>query len=252
MTTGTNHLDDRHRIYEQRSLEVGEDFARYADWITTPMLPFIHGRVLEIGAGIGTIAERYVDRATTSVLLEPAENLHRVLAARMARRPRVETVCGFLDEVVAPGGEGDGRFAARSFDTVVMVNVLEHIADDGGTIALVEQLLGAHGRVVIFVPALPRLYGSYDDEVGHVRRYTKSGLWHLLASHGLRVDTLTYVDLLGIAPWFVSGRLLRSRQVSHGSAKLYDRTVVPLSRTVDRLVGPPIGKNLFAVAYAER
>lgn len=249
MSASTNHLDDQHRVYEKRSLEVGEEFHRYADWIMRPLLPHIHGRVLEIGAGIGTIADRYVDRTTSAVLLEPAQNLHAMLATRMRPRPHVQTTCGFLDEVV--GRQVDGvDFALGSFDTVVMVNVLEHISDDIGTMALVRSLLRPHGRVVVFVPALPRLFGSYDEKVGHVRRYTKRSLRGLVTMRDFRVSELAYVDLLGMAPWFVSGRLLRQQEVGQRSAQIYDRAAVPVCRVVDRLTGPPVGKNLRCVAYA--
>jgi SAM-dependent methyltransferase len=239
--SGSNHLDAKHRVYEQRSLEVGEEFRRYADWIVAPMLPHIRGRVLEIGAGLGTIAERYLDRASSAVLLEPARNLHGSLAARMAGRSHVSTACGFLDEVA--GQEAGGvSFALMSFDVVVMVNVLEHIEDDVGTLALVRSLLRPGGRLIIFVPAVPALHGTYDEKVGHVRRYTKRQLGGIVATRGFNVERLRYVDMLGMAPWFLSGRLLRQQ--------IYDRFVVPMCRAVDRVSGPPIGKNLLCIASA--
>lgn len=247
MAPAPNQLDDEHRIYDMRSLEVGDELARYTDWLVTPLLPLVRGRVLEIGAGLGAVADRYVHRADEAVLVEPARNLHATLAARMAGRPGVHTRCAFLDQIAGQVVDGvDLR--AGSFDLVVLVNVLEHIEDDRGTMALVRHLLRPGGQLFVFVPALPVLYGADDRRVGHVRRYTRRTLRDAVEPSGLVIERLTWFDLLGTVPWFVHGRLLRRDTVATSGARLYDRVVVPVCRAVDRLVGPPVGKNLVMVA----
>ncbi len=245
--TPHNQLGAEQRVYEQRSLEVAEELSRYSDWVTDAIRPHLAGRVLEVGAGLGAISSRYVDDVDRVVLLEPAENLHARLAHRMAGRAKVATACAFLEEVA--GREVGGvSFADGSFDAVVMVNVLEHIADDVGTAALVDRLLRPGGTFVVFVPALPFIYGRLDDRVGHVRRYDRVTLRRAMSTGSLHLERMRWFDLIGIAPWFLQGRVLRQATVGDGSARRYDQLVVPVCRVADRVTGPFIGKNLLAVS----
>jgi len=235
------------REYEASSLEVGGGLPRYHDWLMSFFTPHLHGRVLELGAGLGTVSARYVDRVDRSVLVEPATNLHAKLAARFASHPKVRTTCSFLDDVVGKS-VGDWRVEPGSFDTAIMVNVLEHIEDDLSTAKTLYSLLKPGGVLLIFVPALPILYGELDRGVGHHRRYTKTSLGRVLERAGFEPASMRYFDLLGALPWFVTGRVLGRSSVGDGSAKVYDRFVIPACRLVDRLTGPRVGKNLICVA----
>src|SRR5437660_5010024 len=144
--------------YEGHELEALADLPRYVGWILRAFGGHLRGRVLELGAGIGNFAAHYVDAVDEAVLLEPARNLFPTLAPRFAGHAHVRTVCGILDEwcdlPAKRGGPG-----ARPFDAAVMVNVLEHIGDDLGTVRRLGPLLRPGGKLLVFVPALPWLYG---------------------------------------------------------------------------------------------
>ena len=133
------------------------------------------------------------------------------------------------------------------FDTIVSFNVLEHIEDDVGTLRTAATLLRPGAHLVLFVPSLPFLYGTVDAEINHYRRYTKTTLSEAVRSAGLTLQRIEYFDFLGIVPWFISSRVLR-RTPSDSGIRSYDRFVVPVCRAFDRLVGPPLGKSLIAVA----
>jgi hypothetical protein len=92
------------------------------------------------------------------------------------------------------------------------------------------------------------LYGALDARVHHVRRYTKAGLTEAIQSVGFQIESISYFDFPGVLPWFVLGRILRRSSHSAGAAKIYDRFVVPVARSLERLVQPAIGKNLICVA----
>jgi SAM-dependent methyltransferase len=130
-----------------------------------------------------------------------------------------------------------------------MVNVLEHIDEDEAVLRLLFRLLKPGGSLLIFVPAMPFLYGTLDERVGHVRRYTRPSLTHVMETAGFAMTSIRYFDLLGMLPWFVTGRVLRQPVVSSGPAVFYDRYVVPLCRVVDAATRPRVGKNLVAVAH---
>jgi SAM-dependent methyltransferase len=130
-----------------------------------------------------------------------------------------------------------------------MVNVLEHIDDDLEILQHLHTLLRPGGRVLIFVPALPWLYGSLDALVHHVRRYTRTELRERMQEAGFTIDTLTYFDVLGTLPWFFAGRVFRRQQFDQAGAELYDRFGVPVTRFFERRLSPPFGKSLLCVAH---
>ena len=240
-------MSNEGREYEASSLEVGGGLPRYHDWLMSFFQPHLRGRVLEVGAGLGTVSARYVSGVDQAILIEPAVNLHAKLAARFATYSNVRTTCGFLDDVV--GKDVDGcSIEPKSFDAAILVNVLEHIPDDAATAKLLFSLVKPGGALMIFVPALPILYGELDRTVGHHRRYTRASLTRVVEDAGFASEKMHYFDLLGTLPWFVTGRVLKRSKVGDGSAKAYDRFVVPACRFVDRLTGPRLGKNIVCVA----
>ena len=235
------------REYDLRTLEVGEDLPRYTEWLLEDFRPFLGGRVIEIGAGIGAIARRYVDDVDDALLVEPAPQLFNRLKESLHGRRRAHFANGTLEEVYGTTVDGIA-VADGTFDTAVMVNVLEHIPDHANVLRLLFRLLKPGGALLVFVPAVPFLYGALDARVGHVRRYTRASLSEVVHGAGFTMKTLRYFDLLGMLPWLITGRLLRQSTVGSGSAKLYDQVIVPVCEAVDRAVRPRIGKNLVCVA----
>ena len=233
--------------YDVRMLEVTEDLPRYNEWLLEAFRPHLRGRVIEIGAGIGTIARRYVDQVEEAVLVEPARPLFEPLRRALGDRPNVKLLSGTLEDVFGKTTDG-ARVTEGSFDTAIMVNVLEHIPGDREVLALLHRLLKPGGALLIFVPAVPFLYGTLDARVGHVRRYTRPSLTDVVAGAGFDVTTMRYFDVLGMIPWFITGRVLKASGVGSGNVKLYDQVIVPLCAAVDRLTRPRIGKNLICVA----
>jgi hypothetical protein len=111
------------------------------------------------------------------------------------------------------------------------------------------ELVKPGGSVVLFVPAMPSLYGSLDFKSGHYRRYDRSLLRTVIEDAGLEIDELEYMDIIGVVPYFIMYRLLSVHTLDAGSSALYDRVLVPISRFIQRGVGAPaVGKNLVAVA----
>jgi hypothetical protein len=133
-------------------------------------------------------------------------------------------------------------------DSVVYVNVLEHTADDQAEIRIISESLVAGGRVFIFVPALSWLYGSFDREINHYRRYSRGDLEAKFRDAGFRVLVSRYFDLFGVLPWWVKYKLLQSRNMSPGTVRFYDEMVVPVAQRFESIVKPPLGKNILLIA----
>ncbi len=136
--------------------------------------------------------------------------------------------------------------SARSYDAIVAVNVIEHIADDLTLVSRLAGLLRSGGHLLIYAPACPGAYGPLDTTLGHYRRYTPASLTTLLRAAQLDSGRPRYVNLLGLAGWFFNGRVLRRKVLSLRSVALFER-LVPLVRLEDR-VSLPRGLGLFTQA----
>lgn len=202
--------------------------------------PWVGDRVLEIGAGIGNLSQFLVDRPAV-VLTDTAEEYLRRLRERFGHLPNVDVMRLYLPTV-------DGPVTTRSFDTIVCLNVLEHVADDALSLTAMRGLLGQGGQLILLVPALPALYGSLDRALGHVRRYTPRELRTKFGRAGLRLRHLEYFNLAGIPGWWFTGRVLRREVIPAGSLRWFDR-LVPLFR-LERLLPLRLGQSLIAIGEA--
>ncbi len=236
-----------HHHYDGQDLEALADLPHYQEWILEPFRPHLTGRVLEIGAGIGNLAQHYVSQAREVVLIEPAKNLCLALEQRFRSTPNVHVRCATSHDLVTEA-RADLSVDGAHFDTAILVNVLEHIEDDLGELRAIRSLLRPGGALLVFVPAMQWLYGSLDEVVEHRRRYSLESLANVVESAGFEPQQARYFDVLGILPWFITGRVLRMRTFNARGARLYDQLAVPVGRAVERYFLPRWGKNAFCVA----
>jgi SAM-dependent methyltransferase len=205
----------------------------YNTWLFERAGPHLGPRVLDAGAGIGTFTE-LAAQGRHVVAVEPDPGQLAILRGRFAGRGDVRVVEGTIDNV---SGE---------FDSIICLNVLEHISDDRGTLRRFHDLLAPGGSLLLLVPAHPSLYGGIDRTVEHQRRYTKGDLRERLLEAGFAVAELRLVNPLGALGWFVSSRVLKRNHVPEGPLKLYDK-LVPALRVLDK-VDVGLGLSVWAVA----
>jgi 2-polyprenyl-3-methyl-5-hydroxy-6-metoxy-1,4-benzoquinol methylase len=223
---------------------------RFTNWIVSALRPSFGPSVLEVGAGFGavtrTIAINEPDR--TVVAIEPAVNVYSTLVDRCADLSNVTTLQRTSRQLAE--GEPSGQFGPASFDTVLYVNVLEHIEHDADELETAFGLLRPGGALGVFVPAMPSLYGSLDYKSGHFRRYTRDTLLAAIEQAGFVRADVRYFDPLGVVPYWLMYRVFDVQALGSVSSTGYDRVVVPISRTLERVMPrPPRGKNLVAVAH---
>jgi SAM-dependent methyltransferase len=233
-------------VYAGRDLEAMSFAHNYHRWILEVFSPYLGARIVEVGAGRGSFSELILRRGPESVsLVEPSEDMHRLLVQKVKSlntTVRIQTYNASFRSVAAQ------IQSQQQPDSMIYVNVLEHIEDDLGELQAAWQTLAIGGRLFLFVPALKSLYGSFDRQVGHYRRYERAELNDKCERAGFRVLKSSYFDLAGIVAWWLKYSILKSAKMEPGAVRLYDQIVVPPLRRIESMVSPPIGKNILVVA----
>jgi SAM-dependent methyltransferase len=245
--TAEGFSNDERFAYPGRELEAMAEASNYHRWILGIFKPYLGHNIVEVGAGLGSFSELILEHRNCESLslVEPSDGMYQQLVARARRlktTTRIATYHGTFVEVASL------IKSETTPDSIIYVNVLEHIADDELELNTISQTLPQGGRAFFFVPALPWLYGTLDERVGHFRRYTKGELEERLRRAGFNIASSRYFDVSGIVPWWVMYCLLKSAKMSSRSVRFYDRLIVPAARRVESLVPPPIGKNVIVIA----
>lgn len=239
MENVTPSLNAESFVYSGTELEAMAQARNYCQWILRYFAPYLGRKIVEIGAGSGTFSQLLLNRAETTqlVLFEAAGNLFPILRRRFSDS-RVELQQGPFDPAIL--GEAP--------DSIVLVNVLEHINDDGLLLSQIYGSLKAGGSLLLFVPAGQWNYGSLDKAFEHHRRYSRADLRRKLERAGFRVERQRYINFMGIASWFLAGKLLRQITIKSSQVRWYDRWIIPWSFRLESFCEPPIGQSLLAVA----
>jgi SAM-dependent methyltransferase len=211
-------------------------------WLAESFAPYLRRKVVEHGAGNGMLSTALLARGVTPmVLTEPDPNLASMLRTRFQMRNDVEVFEGPLESYWASTGPGH-------IDGIVSSNVLEHVVDDVACLRVMWSLLRPGGILAVYVPARPELYGEFDREVGHHRRYRLEELRNKLQSANFNVEHISYRNLVGAFAWWLSGRVLKKRSIGQSSVRIYDKVVFPVSRFLEDRFPPPYGLNLLVIA----
>jgi SAM-dependent methyltransferase len=218
-------------------------FARAVNWkryFRSELAPFIRGDVLEVGAGIGETTRHLCDgRQRTWVCLEPDPRL----AGRL--RDLLEQASLTPAPTVHTGTLADVEPSSR-FDTILYIDVLEHIETDREELLRATAHLAPGGAIVVLSPAFGLLFSEFDRAVGHFRRYTRETLAAVFPPT-LRRRRLTYLDSVGFVASLANRALLKQSLPSARQIAFWDRAMIPTSRWVDSMLGRWIGRSIIAV-----
>jgi glycosyltransferase involved in cell wall biosynthesis len=202
---------------------------RFTKWMADTIRPYMGERVLEIGAGTGNLTMNLVPRITYY-----ASDINEQYLARLktlkATRPYLQV---HATDVTAPE-----TYPRQEFDTVVCLNVVEHVEDDLAALKNIRNTLDDHGRAIILVPNGPGLFGTLDEALGHYRRYTREQLLALCDKAGFAVEKVIKFNRAGAPGWWLSGRVLKRKIFSLWQMKLLN-FLMPVVRRIDRFLPFP-------------
>jgi SAM-dependent methyltransferase len=212
---------------------------RFNQWMADTLRPYIGDRVLEIGAGIGNLTNQFIPR---ELYVASDINPHYLeyLRSYAIGKPYLRVMR------IDAGAPADFASVLEVFDTAIMINVLEHVSDEQGSLANLRAALAPGGRVIILVPQHPWLYGSLDEVLEHRERYTAEGLRRSLTTAGFEVERLFDFNRVSVPPWFWNARILKRKNFSSLQLKILE-VIMPLVRAIDRIF-PWQGVSVISVA----
>ena len=218
---------------------------RYNRWQYDRVAPYLGRRVCEVGSGIGNMSALFLDGAPELLVLTDTDPYYReALEQRFADRREV-----VVKELTLPDDTAGARFQEFRLDTVVALNVIEHIAEDVEALRCIRNMLRPPGRAVVLVPALERLFGSLDSALGHQRRYTRRSIAERMRQAGFRVERLFYFNVVGTLGWWLNARLRGVPRIPLAQLRNFDR-LVPMLRIED-LIRLPFGQSVIAVGAVD-
>lgn len=202
-------------------------------WIWERIDPWIGQRVLEAGCGNGNLTSFMLAREYVCSVDMNRQHLDE-MKEKLGSPKNLDTfMCNLEDPKLRDLSE-------KKIDTVVCLNVLEHVGDHESTLDHFREVLTPGGRLVLLVPAYPALLGTLDHALSHHRRYGREALMTLLRAHGFTPVHHRYVNTFGILGWWLNGKVLKRHLLPSGQLTLYNR-LVPLFMFLENLTGPPCG-----------
>jgi 2-polyprenyl-3-methyl-5-hydroxy-6-metoxy-1,4-benzoquinol methylase len=216
---------------------------RFNAWMAEVIQPCLGSQVLELGAGIGNLTRHFSRGRLAYVATDiDAEHLAR-LRTRFQNRPNLEVrPCDLT------ASKDFTQFAGR-MDTVICLNVVEHVADDAQALFHIASSLVPGGRAIVLVPHGQSIFGSLDEVLGHQRRYSEDELRQKMGRAGIRVETVLRFNRVTRPGWYVNGRLLKKRTFGRVQLWMFDH-LVWLWRMIDRFL-PWDSVSLIAIGVKE-
>jgi SAM-dependent methyltransferase len=216
---------------------------RFNAWLADTVRPHCGKRVLEIGSGTGNLTRRLVPR--DAYVASDVNPLYLQTLQHLTQdRPYLDVTLTDVTQGASfpriPGG----------FDTVVCLNVIEHVEDDGGAMSNIREVLADGGRAIVLVPQGPELFGTLDEILGHKRRYTEASLRALAVESGFEVLEVLRFNRVGMPAWWLNGKILKRRHFGFVQIAALN-LLTPLFRRVDRFLPFP-ALSLIAVLRPAR
>lgn len=230
----------RDQTYQGSELECFADATNWKSYFTKMLAPYIGDRVLEVGAGMGGTTEILChDETGTWTCLEPDPDLASRIKAKVEGgdiRPNCRILNGTVEDLAA----------VEKFDSIIYIDVLEHIKNDSKELELVSEHLASGGNLIVLSPAYSWLFSDFDAAVGHFRRYTAASLKSLTPPK-LTLTRSFYLDSVGLLASISNRLLLKSSAPTKGQIRFWDKTMVPISRYFDWLVAYSFGRSIVCV-----
>lgn len=227
------------------TLQVIAKADKFNKWMYQTIRPYFKGEILEIGSGIGNISKHVIQDNLPITLSDYNPEYCTLLKKKY-------TSCSNVREIISIDLQDNDFFEKyislkNKFDTIFLLNVIEHLPDDGKALEFCSFLLKKNGHLIVLAPAYQALFCTIDKELGHFRRYTAKGIKNVLKKKSLVILDSKYFNILGIAGWMLFGKLFKHRSIRENEMNFYNK-LVPLAKILDTIFLKKIGLSLIIVA----
>ena len=220
-----------------KTLESMSQAIWYNQWSLNKFSKYIFGNILEVGCGIGNFTNSLCKFGKVWAI-----DVDKNFITRAKTRVGSKANVGFGDIE-----KGKYFFKGKTFDSIICLNVLEHIQNDGRAVDNLLKLLSSNGNLILLVPAHKSLMGEIDRSIGHYRRYDKNKLKDLLKERGFDIKMIKRLNLLGGLGWFIAGKILKNSSINEGKIRLFN-TISPFFLRLEGIFEPPFGTSILVVA----
>jgi SAM-dependent methyltransferase len=221
-------------------LEIMNEAQNYRTWIYNHIKPFLGSRILEIGAGIGNLTEFLCHKECVVGI-----DVHPECINYLNNRFKSYDNFNFFQYDIA---KVDILELTRyKFDTVICINVLEHVGEDLVALKNIYDLLSPNGVAIILVPAFNFLFGTVDKSLKHYRRYSRKQLIRLVAQTKFHDLNTFYINFIGILGWFLNNKILRRKEESKKQIIFFDQNILPWMSKIEERIHFPFGLSLITV-----
>ena len=223
--------------YIGNELDIFSNATNWKKYFSSKIDPFISGDILEVGAGIGINTKYFINNRTKSITsIEPDKDLFDKMLVNQkdlftSNQTKLNCTIKEIND---------------TFDTIVYIDVLEHILESNKEIELIEKRLKPGGHLIILVPAYNFLFSEFDKSIGHYRRYNKKILRNEI-NNILYEKDLFYLDSLGVIASLVNKTILKKSSPSLKNIIFWDKILVPISKILDIVTNKTFGKSLIGI-----
>lgn len=207
----------------------------YNQWTLSKFRKYLKGDILEIGFGIGNFTQELAKYGKIWAIDIEKDYIKSFKSAN-----NIKVGLGNIES-------GKYFFSNLKFDSIVCLNVLEHIKEDELALKNIYKLLKPEGNLILLVPSNQFLYGAIDQSIGHYRRYQKLTLLEVLDKIGYLIKFNRQLNFLGGVGWFVSGKVFKDIVIEESKVKIFNR-LAPLFLKLEEIIEPPFGTSILVIA----
>jgi SAM-dependent methyltransferase len=225
--------------YIGNELDLFKNATNWKNYFSKKIKPYIKGDILEVGAGIGT---------NTKYLIHDNINIKSITCLEPDAILCEEMKLNHLNDKINTKEILNGTIedVNKQFDTIIYIDVLEHIEKSKEEIELIKKRLNTDGQLIILVPAFNFLFSEFDSKIGHFRRYDKQILKNEV-NNTLKLQKTFYLDSLGVIASLVNKYILKKGTPSPANVHFWDKRIIPFSKFLDIISFNTFGKSLIGI-----
>jgi 2-polyprenyl-3-methyl-5-hydroxy-6-metoxy-1,4-benzoquinol methylase len=242
--TGTMKQSQPIDFSGQKTLERISSAHHFNEWMFNTIKPYCKGHVLEVGCGIGNVSKLLIRNKFRTSLSDYSDQYFDFSRTRFTGNDQIENI--YKINLAEKDFESTYPGLLNKFDSIIAMNVVEHISNDHLAIRNCRKMLRENGNLIVLVPAFAFLFNAFDKDLDHFRRYTNKTLSRIFKDESFEIIHKQYFNAPGIAGWYINGSLLKKKLIPGYQMKIFNK-LVPVWKIADKLTGNRFGLSVINI-----